>query len=357
MRMRFLYCLGALLAPVCPASVLAQPVAASASEQEAEWSVRAGKLAGFLDAQWGKSGGWDGIGGWQRFVAVDALIAYQQRTGDTRWRDKVDAAVRDRSNLPLNDDALWAVIASVHAWQRDGDPDLLNYAAATFAMVAASWDNRCAGGVWWDPAKTYKNAITNELLIYAATQLAVATGDATYRDWALTGWAWFQRSTMIDGEGLVNDGLAIDPATGLCRNNGQPRWTYNQGVLIGGLDELTRLTGDPQYRARAVRLALSAIGTLSGPDGVLREPVAGIGTDGLSFKGVFALHLGHLLDAMPDGPERRQLLAWTRVNAEAVWRSSGEGTMPVDSDWTGATAQYGSPAQVAGLSMLVAAIR
>ncbi|AXB79281.1 glycoside hydrolase family 76 protein [Novosphingobium sp. P6W] len=307
--------------------------------------------AAYLDQEWAKPGGWNGIEAWQRFVAVDVLIDHERRTGDKRWGDQIDAAVRNRTGLYLNDDALWAVIANVHAWRRNNDPELLDYAGSTYRrLVAGYWDNRCGGGLWWDPARTYKNAITNELLFYASTQLYLATGQQGYRDWALRSWSWIEGSSMIGADGLVNDGLDAQ-----CRNNGQPRFTYNQGVLIGGLNDLAGITGDPAYRAVAVKTALAAMRGLSTPEGILREPVDAIGSDGLMFKGIFAYHLGHLLDAMPDGSERGELMAWARGNADAVWRSSASGTAGVDGDWSGGTSRTGPAAQASGIAMLVAA--
>ncbi|QSR20277.1 glycosyl hydrolase [Novosphingobium sp. KA1] len=324
---------------------------------------RAGAAAAYLDAQWGRPGGWNASENWQRFVIVDALLDYQQRTGERQWSPRIAAAVRNREGLYLNDDALWAVIASVHAWQVDRDPALLDYAGTTFGtLVTTYWDDRCGGGIWWDPKRSYKNAITNELLFYAATQLYLATGQAGYRDWALRSWQWFRASSMIGADGLVNDGL-----DGLCRNNGQARFTYNQGVLIGALNDLTAITGDPQYRGVAVATALAATRRLSTPAGILREPVGSLGADGLMFKGVFAYHLGHLLDAMPDSAERRELARWTAANAEAVWRLSAAGTRGIAADWSldaatwdaardGQTATAAAAAQVSGLAMLLAAM-
>lgn len=323
----------------------------SARAQDDAWGPRARAAASYLDGQWGKPDGWAQSEAWQRFVIVDALLDHARRTGDDRWNARVSAAVRNRSGLYLNDDDLWAVIANVHAWQVERDPELLNYASTTYRRIVTTyWDDRCGGGIWWDRKRTYKNAITNELLLYASTQLYLATGEASYRDWALRTWTWFEGSTMIDGDGLVNDGL--DAA---CRNNGQPRFTYNQGVLLGGLSDLTRITGEARYRALAIRTALAATRKLSTPEGILREPVPSIGADGRMFKGVFAMHLGDLLDDMPDGPERAELAAWTDRNAEAVWALSDAGAKAIAGDWAQAGSQTDAAAQTSGLAMLLAA--
>ncbi|HUD28251.1 MAG TPA: glycoside hydrolase family 76 protein [Novosphingobium sp.] len=319
--------------------------------QESPWAQRAGTAIATLQREWGKPGGWNGSEAWQRFVIVDALIDYQRRTGDRRWKAQIGEAVRNRAGLYLNDDDLWAVIASVHAWRQDGDPELLDYASSTYRRIVTTyWDDHCGGGLWWDRKRTYKNAITNELLLYASTQLYLATGQQSYRDWALRGWSWFAGSSMIGPDGLVNDGL-----DGACRNNGQPRFTYNQGVLLGGLSDLTTITGDPHYRAAAVRTALAATRGLSTPQGILREPVDAIGADGLMFKGIFAYHLGHLIEDMPVGPERAELMGWVQANAAAVWTLSASGARPIDADWSVGPSQSGPAAHASGIDLLLAA--
>lgn len=331
------------------ACLLAHAVPAHAAEKPLP--ARARIMAGQLDRQWARPAGWSDSEAWQRFVIVDILIDHERRTSDHRWRRQAAAAVRNRAGLYLNDDELWAIIANVHAWQREGDPELLAWAGATYArIVARYWDDHCGGGVWWDRRRTYKNAITNELLLYASTRLYLATGEQAYRDWALRSWSWIESSSMIGADGLVNDGLDAD-----CRNNGQPRFTYNQGVLIGGLTDLATITGDPRYHTLAVRTALAAARTLSSAEGVLREPVPSIGSDGYMFKGIFAYHLGHLLDGMADGPERDELAKWASHNADAIWQQSAGGTRAVGSDWADGASATGAATQASGLAMMLAA--
>ncbi|TYC85304.1 glycosyl hydrolase [Novosphingobium sp. BW1] len=353
--------LGAALSLVPLAGAAQTPKEASGTA--AVWHARAGQALSTLDARWwredlGTEGDWERAGGWQRFVLAEVLMAYRARTGDTRWDTRIHAALRNHSRLALNDDALWAVIASVDGWQMESDPALLDYAARTFAsLVRTYWDDTCGGGMWWNPRRTYKNAITNELLLTAATRLYGATGQEEYRAWALRTWGWLGASGMIGEDGLVNDGLVIDARTGICRNNGQPRWTYNQGVLLSGLSDLTEITGAPIYRARAVATARSALATLTHPNGTLREPVEQIGADGLAFKGIFAFHLAYLMDALPEGSDKEALREAARRNAQAIWRTSSQGEGPIDSDWTGAKGQYGAAAQMSGAAMLLAAGR
>lgn len=333
------------------AAVLALAAAMPVRAQTPVWHDRAAAAADFLDRTWGAERGWKASENWQRFPMTDVLMDYQRRTGDQRWSGRIAAAVRNRTGLYLNDDDLWAVIASVHAWQIDHDPELLAWAAANFRrIVTEHWDGHCGGGLWWDRKHTYKNAITNELLLYASTRLYLATGQEPYRDWALRSWAWFAASGMIGADGLVNDGLDAQ-----CRNNGAPRYTYNQGVILGGLNDLTAITGDPQYRALAVRTALAATRTLVTAAGVLTEPSDQLGADGPMFKGVFAFHLGHLVDDMPAGPDRTEIVGWLQRNGEVVWSASAQGAKPVDGLWPGGSGQFGAAAQASAIALFLSA--
>jgi predicted alpha-1,6-mannanase (GH76 family) len=332
------------------AALLILPVAVSARAESPAWQARAAAVADTLERTWGTPDGWQASENWQRFPMTDVLMDYQRRTGDPRWRGKIAAAVRNRAGRYLNDDDLWAVIASVDAWQIDHDPELLAWAAANYSRIVTDhWDDHCGGGLWWDPKHSYKNAITNELLLFASTRLYLATGQETYRDWALRTWAWFAASGMIGPDALVNDGLDSQ-----CRNNGAPRYTYNQGVLLGGLNDLTAITGDPQFREAALRTALAATRTLVTPQGLLSEPSDALGADGPMFKGVFVFHLGHLVEGMPDGPERTELRAWLARNSDAVWALSTGGSQPVDGLWSGGSGQVGAAAQASALALFLA---
>ena len=304
-----------------------------------------------LEQTWGTPDGWKASENWQRFPMTQVMMEYQRRSGDARWAAKTAAAVRNRAGRYLNDDDLWAVLASVDAWHIEHDPELLTWAAANFTrLVTDHWDDRCGGGIWWDPRHSYKNAITNELLLAAATRLYLATGQEAYRDWALRIWGWFAASGMIGPDGLVNDGLDAQ-----CRNNGAPRYTYNQGVLLGGLDDLSVITGDPQYRAAALRTALAATRTLVTAQGLLTEPSDSLGADGPMFKGVFAFHLGHLVADLPDSPERAEIRAWLARNSDAVWTLSAGGIQPVDGLWSGGSGQVGAAAQASAIALFLAA--
>jgi len=152
------------------------------------------------------------------------------------------------------------------------------------------------------------------LFLLAAIRLHQRTpGDAgagSYFYWATNEWAWFNASGMINSEHLINDGLNG------CANNGQTTWTYNQGVILGGLPNLYKVTGNTAYLTEAQLIANAAISTLVNGSGVLIEPCEpNCGGDGPQFKGIFVRYLAYLYDVTRT-PAYYNFLS---NNAHAVW--------------------------------------
>jgi hypothetical protein len=73
------------------------------------------------------------------------------------------------------------------------------------------------GGVYWDSAHVYINAIANELFMSVAAHLAnrVPSNENFYIGWAQREWEWFYASGMINSDWNINDGLLDN-----CGNNG-----------------------------------------------------------------------------------------------------------------------------------------
>jgi predicted alpha-1,6-mannanase (GH76 family) len=167
-------------------------------------------------------------------------------------------------------------------------------ARTLFADMCTGWDEQCGGGIWWKKERKYKNAIANELFIATAAHLSRHVTDgreqAVYLDWALRGWQWFEQSGMINSAWLINDGL-----DDTCHNNGGVTWSYNQGVILGGLVDLSTITKNAAYMRTAEAIADAAIAALTDANGILHEPCEpNCGADGPQFKGIFLRNLAYL---------------------------------------------------------------
>jgi predicted alpha-1,6-mannanase (GH76 family) len=203
-------------------------------------------------------------------------------------------------------------------------------AQTIFTDVCTGWDSVCGGGVWWSKARTYKNAIPNELFLTLAARLCQRTHDKQYLTWALQAWQWFLQSGLTNGHHLINDGL-----TQACQNNGGTTWTYNQGVILGGIAELMTIARDPRWQSVtitvdptiATTIADATISTLIDANGILQEPCEptsqGCGQDGPQFKGIFMRNLARLTQTLkqeglaPAAVTRYQQFAFK--NAHSIW--------------------------------------
>jgi predicted alpha-1,6-mannanase (GH76 family) len=160
---------------------------------------------------------------------------------------------------------------------------------------------------------------------------------------------------MINRDNLVNDGLgpAHGPTTAAsCHNNGRTMWTYNQGVLLGGLAELSRLNHDPALLDTAHRIAVAAIEHLSDRDGILHEPCEPkCSADGVQFKGIFVRNLVALDHASPQPSYK----SFFETNANAIWdRGRGPGEQ-LGQVWSGPFDKADAATQSSALDALVGA--
>jgi predicted alpha-1,6-mannanase (GH76 family) len=302
-----------------------------------------------------RTGLWNTTGWWNSANALTAVIGYGQATGDRGYLGVIEntftRARRRRAGFinEFFDDNLWWALAWVAARDLTGDERYLDEARAVFAHSLTGWDGTCGGGLWWNEDRRYKNAITNELFLALAALLAQrAPGRGDYRDWALRSWEWLHASGMIGPGGLVNDGL-----TAGCANNGGPTWTYNQGVVLGGLGALHELTGDPAYLRQGEAIADATLSDLTSERGILADPCEPAGCDGdqTQFKGIFvrSLHQFSRHSGKPAYP------AFILANADSVLAHAGNPAGEFGLRWAGPFDKADASRQASALEVLTAA--
>lgn len=252
------------------------------------------------------------------------------------------------------DDEGWWALGLIHAHDATGDQDYLNSAIEVFNDMQTGKGTPCGGGIYWSKDRTYVNAIANELYLSVAASLANRVpSNTTYLQIAKAQWNWFKGSGMINSNNLINDGLDSN-----CKNNGLTTWSYNQGVILGGLSELARATGDSSYLTTAAAIANAAINTLSNSNGILVEAdqcelsSGNCGLDGQQFKGVFIRNLRYLNDLAPNDNFKNFILR----NAQSVWNNDRNSANMLGVAWAGPYVAATGPSHSSALDALVAAI-
>jgi predicted alpha-1,6-mannanase (GH76 family) len=284
-----------ILAVVC--ATLFAPSASSGATPAAVTGMspqRAGMAE--LMRSYNPSTGLIGNSWWQSAVALSTLENFQEATGFAGYRGAISTAFEDHRSGHFedayNDDTGWWGLAWLQAYVMSGYKPYLTMAETDADYIHQSWTQTCGGGVWWSTARTYKNAIANELFLELTAWLHnTIPGDSKYLDWAKAEWNWFQSSGMINKSDEVNDGL-----TARCANNHENTWTYNQGVLLAGLAQLYKATNNRALLSTAEGIGQAAIRHLT-IGGVLHEPCRGAqcgnsaNDDVQSFKGIFVQDL------------------------------------------------------------------
>jgi predicted alpha-1,6-mannanase (GH76 family) len=280
------------------------------------------------------TGLWNSAGWWNGANALEAVIDYATFTRTDHY-DNVIAKTfeKNRHVNPLNnrgnflrdnyDDQLWFTLTWIKAHDLTHRKDYLDMAATIFHDVKThACDDICGGGVWWNRMKTYKNAITNELFFTAAARLYTRTSDEQYLSLANREWKWLLGSGLINGQDLVYDRLG----EGNCDIGDKITWTYNQGVILGGLAEMYVITNDIGYLLKAQSIAYATIRTLVDADDILTEQssVPDDDADAAQFKGIFIRNLAHFVHVLVHAYGTLSSISapykqFITKNADALW--------------------------------------
>lgn len=250
------------------------------------------------------------------------------------------------------DDEGWWALGWIEAFDLTQDVRYLAAAEAIFRDMTLGLTTPC-GGIWWNKSHTYIASIANELFLSVAAHLANraqgSEGRAAYRNRALKHWHWFLKIGVINSHGTINDGIT----TKTCSNNGGTVFSYNQGVILGALVELSVSAEDSSLLEKAHSIALAAITALSRDGGILTEPFSeNPDNDSSQFKGVFVRNLAKLHRARPDARFSRFL----RANADSVWGSARQrSSCLIGHKWQGPYRHATAPTQDSGIECLLAA--
>jgi len=297
-------------------------------------------------------------GWWNAANAITTVADYTRVTDDRQFAGVFPiafSAAQKTSPGFLNnyyDDEGWWALAWVDVYDITHERRYLDMARSIFADMTTGWDETCSGGTWWSKDRKYKNAIANELFLSVAAHLAARSTDekekATYLDWAEREWKWFVKTGMINADHLVNDGLDSK-----CVNNQKTTWSYNQGVVLGGLAELYRLTHDEKLldEANAIAAATLKSPALIEKHGVLHESCEpDCGADGTQFKGIFMRNLAALYRIAPSASTRDFVMK----NADAVWNGMQPPKYEIGTSWSEPHRAANASTQSSGVDALVA---
>lgn len=271
---------------------------------------------------------------WRVGEALQATVDYAAYSGDTSTFEAIVETIHKRRPWYMIevladgswDDSSWWVLAYIRAHEVFGSSST-NYIGDARRVFDHVWEKAhstetCGGGVWWSSKNSYKNAVTNELIIACAARLYLAGQGDEYLHIASQQWSWFERSGMMNEQGLINDGLNIDSANlSHCTNNGGETWTYNQGVIIGAAAALFKATNTTSYVEYASKLAKAVLASsLVDARGILTESCGdACNEDGKQFKGIFVRNLRYLIDTSALSQEDRdRFCGFLAINAASM---------------------------------------
>jgi predicted alpha-1,6-mannanase (GH76 family) len=248
------------------------------------------------------------------------------------------------------DDEAWWALAWIRAFDVTNKTEYLEAAVDIFDDMVGGWGTPC-GGIWWDKNHTQVNAIANELFLSVAANLANRVPDkqSYYLGWARSEWAFFEQSGMINSHNNINDGLSLTT----CENNGHTVWSYNQGVVLGGLVELNNVDPNSSYITVAKLIATAAIALLTDTNDILHEPCEPNNCDKTSemFKGAFMRNLRILQQASFE----EEYDVFIRSNADSIWNNDRSNQSVLGMIWSGPPTPADAVTQSAALDALVAA--
>jgi predicted alpha-1,6-mannanase (GH76 family) len=308
------------------------------------------------------TGLWNHHDWWTSANQLETVIDDARETGDPTYFAEIDNTfVKNQGGnfdeFGFYDDDGWWAITWIKAFDLSHQQKYLDMAKTIFKRMTGGWSTACGGGIYWASAKAgadglkNKNAIPNSLFLQVAAKLHLRTpGDAgagSYLDWAQREWTWFKGTGMLGANKQVVDGL--DGLT-TCKPGG-PVFTYNNGVLVGGLVDLAAATGDATLLDEASAVAHATMKLMVDANGTLREQPCG-GDICTQFKGVFMRNLALLYRARP----LPEFQTYMRHQSDQLWNGNRNAQNQFGYEWYVPFDKATASRQSSALDALVAAV-
>jgi hypothetical protein len=175
------------------------------------------------------------------------------------------------TNMNWSDDAGWSALMYLDVYRTTQNATALSHAKTLFNNTTARWlDNTYGGGLWYTDEHLQKS-VYQVSQILAGLRLYDITGDATFKDQALSMYNWVA-SHLERGSGLYYvDYNSKGPAKG----GNPPRQASSDTMLAGNMAmavaaaRIYRATGDTTYLDRAIHTANAILAVENDGGGIL----------------------------------------------------------------------------------------
>lgn len=247
----------------------------------------------------------------------------------------------------------------------DGTPGWLAMAQAVFNEMYSRWDSaNCGGGLrWqiftWNSGYNYKNTISNACLFQIAARLGRYTGNNTYLDVAEKVFDWLVDVgyVVLKDKGNVYDGAEIDDN---CTSITTYEWTYNHGVVLGGLAYMYNASNGSSVWEERVTQILGGATSYFFSNGIMYESACQTSTtvncnnDQRSFKSIFSRMLGLTSVLVPSTQSTIDTLLAESAAAAAKSCDGGTDGHTCGLDWSKGTndGYYGLGEQMCALEIM-----
>jgi uncharacterized protein YyaL (SSP411 family) len=175
------------------------------------------------------------------------------------------------TNMNWSDDAGWSSIMYLDVYEITGRTDALNYAKILFNNVHARWADDVYGGGLWYTDEHLQKAVYQISHILTGLRLYDITGDASFKDRALSLYHWVD-SHLARGNGLYY----VDyNQNGPGKNNRPPQQADSDTMLAGNMAmavaaaRIYRATNDTAYLDKAINTANAILAVENDGGGIL----------------------------------------------------------------------------------------